>query len=64
MITIYFDKDRINKQVIKPGEAFFIEKGKNKSVRVRTHDELMIDARAMAHDISGGVYESVTVELN
>lgn len=59
MITIYFDKDKINKQVLRPSEKFFFEKG-----RPRLESDLMRDARAIAFDLTSGTYDSVTVELD
>lgn len=59
MITIYFDKDKVNKQVLRPSEKFFFDKDGPKSAMT-----LYKDARAIAHDVSGGTFDSVEVELN
>lgn len=60
MITIYFDEHKINKQVLRPGEKFFTDK----KGYPRNGMDLYEDARAIAHDVSGGIYHSVTIELN
>lgn len=59
MITIYFDQYKINKQVLRPSDRFFFEKGK-----LRSEHDLMKDARAIAFDVTSGTYDSVTVEIN
>lgn len=60
MITIYFDQQRINKQVLRPNEKFFF----NKEGRLRTEYDILKDAKAIAHDISSGTYYNVEVQLN
>ena len=59
MITIYYDSNRVNKQVIRPSEKFFFDKG-----RLRLMSDLMRDARAMAFDLTSGTFFDVTVELD